>query len=48
MAQNVNSGRSGAAPKPDWTKPTAVLVLGDGSVFEGHGFGASTTNVGEV
>ena len=48
MAQNVNSGRSGAAPKPDWTKPTAVLVLGDGSVFEGHGFGAATTNVGEV
>ena len=48
MAQNANSGRSGAAPNPDWTKPTAVLVLGDGSVFEGHGFGAATTNVGEV
>ena len=48
MAQNVNSGRSGAAPNLDWEKPTAVLVLGDGSVFEGHGFGAATTNVGEV
>ncbi len=48
MAQNTNSGRSGAAPNPGWTKPTAVLVLGDGSVFEGYGFGAATTNVGEV
>ena len=27
---------------------TAVLVLDDGSVFEGVGFGAATTNVGEV
>jgi carbamoyl-phosphate synthase small subunit len=48
MAQNTNSGRSGAAPNPGWTKPTAVLVLGDGSVFEGYGYGAATTNVGEV
>ena len=48
MAQNMNSGRSGAAPNSDWTGPTAVLVLGDGSVFEGFGFGAATTNVGEV
>jgi len=48
MAQNTNSGRSGAAPNPGWGKPTAVLVLGDGSVFEGYGFGAATTNVGEV
>ena len=30
------------------TKPTAVLVLEDGTVFEGMGFGAETTNVGEV
>ena len=28
--------------------PTAVLVLDDGSVFEGTGFGAATTSVGEV
>ena len=48
MAQNTTSGRSGAAPNPGWTKPTAVLVLGDGSVFEGYGYGAATTNVGEV
>ena len=48
MAQNMNSGRSGAAPNSGWAGPTAVLVLGDGSVFEGYGFGAATTNVGEV
>ena len=30
------------------TKYTAVLVLDDGTVFKGHGFGAKTTNVGEV
>lgn len=28
--------------------PTAVLVLSDGTVFTGIGFGAATTNVGEV
>ena len=28
--------------------PTAVLVLEDGTVFYGHGFGAETTGVGEV
>ena len=28
--------------------PTAVLVLEDGTVFKGVGFGAETTNVGEV
>ena len=27
---------------------TAVLVLADGTVFEGHGFGAATSAVGEV
>ena len=48
MAQNTNSGRPDAAQKPGRTKATAVLVLGDGSVFEGTGFGAVATNVGEV
>jgi len=48
MAQNTKAGRAGAAPTTGWTKPTAVLVLGDGSVFEGYGFGAAATNVGEV
>ena len=48
MAQNSNSGRTDAAPRPRRTTPTAVLVLSDGSVFEGIGFGAIATNVGEV
>ena len=30
------------------SKPTAVLVLDNGTVFEGKGFGAETVNVGEV
>ena len=29
-------------------QPTAILVLEDGQVFTGTGFGAETTNVGEV
>jgi carbamoyl-phosphate synthase small subunit len=29
-------------------RPTGVLVLADGTVFEGHAFGATTTAVGEV
>ncbi|EHI47803.1 carbamoyl-phosphate synthase, small subunit [SAR116 cluster alpha proteobacterium HIMB100] len=36
---------------PEFTPPkapTAVLVLEDGAVFYGHGFGAETTGVGEV
>ena len=36
---------------PEFTPPkapTAVLVLEDGIVFYGHGFGAETTGVGEV
>ena len=48
MAQNRNSGRPHAAPQALRTNPTAVLVLSDGSVFPGIGFGAATTNVGEV
>ena len=48
MAQNTNSGRPDAAPNPGRNESTAVLVLGDGLVFEGTGFGAEATNVGEV
>ena len=48
MAPNSNSGRSQAAPRAASQKPTAILVLSDGSVFKGHGFGAAATNVGEV
>lgn len=28
--------------------PTALIVLSDGTVIEGHGFGAQTANVGEI
>ena len=48
MAPNSNPGRSQAAPRAASQKPTAILVLSDGSVFKGHGFGAAATNVGEV
>ena len=48
MAPNTNSGRTQAAPRAASSRPTAVLVLSDGSVFEGRGFGATVTNVGEV
>ena len=48
MAPNTNSGRTQAAPRAASPRPTAVLVLSDGSVFKGRGFGAAITNVGEV
>ena len=48
MAPNTNSGRTQAAPRAASSQPTAVLVLSDGSVFKGRGFGATVTNVGEV
>jgi carbamoyl-phosphate synthase small subunit len=39
-----------ATPTQAWAepKPTAVLVLADGTVLEGHGFGATGHAVGEV
>ena len=42
MAQSQSTG------KPSARIGSAVLVLGDGTVFEGFGFGAAATNVGEV
>ena len=48
MAPNTNSGWTQAAPRAASSQPTAVLVLSDGSVFKGRGFGAAFTNVGEV
>src|ERR1700733_7500341 len=37
-------------PRPLWEepKPTALLVLADGTVLEGHGFGATGHATGEV
>ena len=37
-----------SAARADRAFPRAVLVLADGTVFEGHGFGADTQGVGEV
>src|SRR6202453_3344714 len=37
-----------AQPAGALLRATAVLVLADGTVFEGHGFGAATEAVGEV
>ncbi|MGB2595861.1 MAG: carbamoyl-phosphate synthase domain-containing protein, partial [Pseudolabrys sp.] len=40
-----STGASGAWAEP---KPTALLVLADGTVVEGFGFGATGHAVGEV
>ncbi|HSZ10871.1 MAG TPA: carbamoyl-phosphate synthase domain-containing protein, partial [Rhizomicrobium sp.] len=37
-----------ARPAGSLSRATAALVLADGTVFEGHGFGAETAAVGEV
>ncbi|WP_029004946.1 glutamine-hydrolyzing carbamoyl-phosphate synthase small subunit [Azorhizobium doebereinerae] len=48
MTQEQDAAATGAAE--GWTepKPTALLVLADGTVLEGFGFGAATEGVGEV
>ncbi|MDC1382486.1 glutamine-hydrolyzing carbamoyl-phosphate synthase small subunit [Candidatus Puniceispirillum sp.] len=48
MGQKIKSGQYFAALRANWDNPTAALVLEDGSVFTGFGFGAITSNVGEV
>ena len=48
MGQKFNSGQYFAALRAHQDKPTAALVLDDGSIFPGFGFGAETTTVGEV
>ena len=48
MGQTTHSGQNFAALRAARENPTAVLVLADGTVFSGIGFGAATTNVGEV
>ena len=48
----MNDGFRAAAPQPGAppirASAKAVLVLADGTAFEGHAFGAATTAVGEV
>ena len=48
MGQTTHSGHSFAALRAARENPTAVLVLADGTVFSGIGFGAAATNVGEI
>ena len=48
MRQKTISGHNFDALRADRYNPTAALVLEDGTVFTGAGFGATTTNVGEV
>src|ERR671930_221416 len=46
--QPAHSGGDHAKPAGAEPKPSAVLVLADGTVFEGAGFGATGHAVGEV
>jgi carbamoyl-phosphate synthase small subunit len=48
MAQKTISGHDFDALRANRDNPTAALVLEDGTTFPGFGFGAATTNVGEV
>ena len=48
MGQKTISGHNFDALIANRDNPTAALVLEDGTVFTGFGFGATTTNVGEV
>ena len=48
MGQKIKSDQYFSALRAHRDSPTAALVLEDGSVFTGSGFGAVTSNVGEV
>ena len=48
MGQKIKSGQYFAALRANRDNPTAALILEDGSVFTGYGFGAATSNVGEI
>src|SRR5579859_67886 len=51
MTQTQDSAAGAGAARPgawDDGKPTALLVLADGTVLEGHGLGAAGHAVGEV
>ena len=48
MGQKSISGHNFDALRANRGNPTAVLALQDGTLFTGFGFGAATTNVGEV
>ena len=46
--QKIKADRYFAALRANRDNPTAALVLEDGSVFTGYGFGAAASNVGEI
>ena len=48
MGQKTISGHDFDSLRANRDNPTAVLVLEDGTIFTGFGFGAATTNVGEI
>jgi len=48
MGQKTISGQSFVALRTIRDNPTAALVLEDGTIYTGFGFGAAVTNVGEV
>ena len=48
MGQKTKSDQYFSALRANWDNPTAALVLEDGSIFTGYGFGAAVTNTGEV
>ncbi|MFL2845791.1 MAG: glutamine-hydrolyzing carbamoyl-phosphate synthase small subunit [Candidatus Puniceispirillaceae bacterium] len=48
MGQRIKSDQYFSALRASRGNPTAALVLEDGSVFTGCGFGAATTTTGEV
>ena len=48
MGQKTISGHNFDVLRANRDNPTAVLALQDGTIFRGFGFGAVTTNVGEV
>ena len=48
MGQKTISDHNFDALCANRDSPTALLILEDGTVFSGFGFGAATTNVGEV
>lgn len=48
MGQKIKSDHYFAKLRAKRDNPTAALALEDGTVFTGYGFGAATTNVGEI
>ena len=48
MGQKTESDQYFSALRAHQENPTAALVLEDGSVFAGVGFGAAATNTGEI